>query len=1012
MNKNPLKNLAEKRTAHYLSLKKNRDQSHKIIGEQLYSKQTHFIFELLQNAEDEGATKVKIIFNDDKLIFEHNGKAFDINDIEAITSFGNNERKKLKPNAIGRFGIGFKSVFSVTEKPEIKSGNFHFTISNFIVPNLINSEKCKETIITLPFKSSKQSHIISSIEKTLNELDSLYLLFLNNIQSIEIINEQNRINSRLLKLKKHTLKDSSLKIYSVGDGKSQKEFLLFENVASVGQKKLPIKIAFTINRTRGKIEFEQIDASPLFAFFATDKQTNLPFYIHAPFLTTPARDNIIENESRNEKLFLALSDLMVQSIDLMKTNRLIELKTWLVFPCNISFYKNEIYKTFCDSFFRYLLKKQTMILPTDNGKFCHVHNALKADDREIQKLVSIKETQRYFGRTEWVTQELNLSNFEIINQWLNKQYKVPTIGLWELCEKFDALFFAKQSDEWLLRFYSCISDEKRLWRIGDRFNSVGPLRNKAFIRTSKNKMIKPLDSQGNITVYLPTEGTSNYQFVKSIFLDDKESKRLFRSLNITIPDLIAEVNEHVIPKIEKSTTAYKGMREDVLKIFRAIRKADDDEERNLIQKLKRIAWLPGRNNLSKRVSLYKPDEIYYPSRELTTFLGKSPTANFLDSSLFPDHKARQSVKSTLEDVGVLFRPRRFYSQDNKIIFENKDASTQNYWNGDDIELEGLKEYLRKAVDKKISVNLWNALAKFLDGWKQSGFDDTKFIQQLQESKWLFNKFGQRLRPSEITPLELYEAYDNSDILMNVLNFKADEIKNFELEHGGKFLSNDQLQNLKEEMDEMRREIERLKNQYEPEEEVEEFENDLPDIENVESIELSAGENLGKDNIPENHQIDDFPFLTGGNSFPGIMVPTVPTKRQKRIGARGEEFVLKLLRAFYKHDTKVEIEDLNDNDKLGVGCDIIVRRNGIAETLIEVKSTEGGYENKFKISEKQWLTALKSHLNTDEPEYHIYCVYYAGGTNLQHIVIKDPVNWMLQKKLRFVELWFNVLIKRT
>jgi len=168
MNKDLLKNLADKRTAHYKSLKKNRDHSHSIIGEQLYSKQTHFIFELLQNAEDEGATKVKISFDNDRLVFEHNGNPFDISDIEAITSFGNNERKKLKPNAIGRFGIGFKSVFSVTEKPEIKSGDFHFAISNFIVPNLIDSEKSKETIITLPFKSSKQRQIILSIEKTLN----------------------------------------------------------------------------------------------------------------------------------------------------------------------------------------------------------------------------------------------------------------------------------------------------------------------------------------------------------------------------------------------------------------------------------------------------------------------------------------------------------------------------------------------------------------------------------------------------------------------------------------------------------------------------------------------------------------------------------------------------------------------------------------------------------------------------------------------------------------------------
>lgn len=1007
MNKDLLKNLADKRTAHYKSLKKNRDHSHSIIGEQLYSKQTHFIFELLQNAEDEGATKVKISFDNDRLVFEHNGNPFDISDIEAITSFGNNERKKLKPNAIGRFGIGFKSVFSVTEKPEIKSGDFHFAISNFIVPNLIDSEKSKETIITLPFKSSKQRQIVLSIEKTLNELDSLYLLFLNNIKSIEIVNENNGNASRSIKLKRNTIKDSILKIFSIDEGENQKEFLLFENRVSIGQKKLPIKIAFTVNRKGSKLEFEQIDSSPLFAFFATDKQTNLPFYIHAPFLTTPARDNIIENEPRNERLFSALTDLMVHAIDLLKANQLIELKTWLVFPCNISFYKNEIYKMFCDSFFRYLIQKKTLILPSDQGGFCHVNSAMKTTNREIQSLISQKEAKIFFGKTDWVTQKINNPDFKNINDWLAQQYKVPTIGFTELCEKLDDSFFKKQTDAWLLKFYGCIAEEKKLWRTGDKLNAVGALRSKAFIRTSKNKTVTLFDEQGNLSIYYPTEGTSNYQFVKNIFLDDKEARKLFKSLNLTKPDLLAEVNEHVIPRIAKTTALYRGLKEDILKIFRAIKRADYEEEKAIIQKLKNLSWLPGRNNLSKKISLYKPDEIYFPSRDLTTLLSKSPTANFLDSSLFTDNKSKQNSRVTLEDVGVHFRPRRFYKQDDDIIFENRNAPTENYWNGNDIELEGLKEYLRKPIDKKASIALWNILTKSSDGWKQSGFDTTKFIEQLKEIKWLFNKFGQRLKPSDITPSELDEAYDDSDKLMDALNFKADEIKNFELEHGGKFFSNDELQQIKDELAELKRENERLKNTYEPTDD-EDSENNLPDIGEIEiGNELSLDDTIPTDDIPDDHQMDDYTDSTDGNSSVVVLTNSTPTKRQKKIGVRGEEFVLKLLEENYKDDNTIEIANLNDDDKLGVGCDIIIKKNGVAEILIEVKSTEGGYDNKFKISEKQWRTAIKSHLNSDEPEYHIYCVFYAGSSTPQHLIIKDPIKWMLNKNLRFVEQWFNV-----
>jgi hypothetical protein len=1009
MSKDRLKILAGQRLSHYKSLKKNKDHSHSIIGEQLYSKQTHFIFELLQNAEDEGATIVRISFDRDKLIFKHNGKNFDLDDIEAITSFGNNERKKLKPNAIGRFGIGFKSVFSVTEKPEIKSGEYHFAISNFIIPNLIDSEKSEQTTITLPFKAVKRNQIVSEVENTLTKLDSSYLLFLNNIKSIEIDNWNDQSKNRSIKLKRTSIMGSTLKVFNIDEGENQKNFLLFERSEKIGSKILPIKIAFSIDRKGSRIEFERIDTSPLFAFFATEKETNLPFYIHAPFLTTPPRDNI-NDDPRNQTLLAALADLMIHSIELLNANKLIDLNTWLVFPCNISFYKNEVYKIFCDSLFRYLLKKQTKILPSERGNFCHVNDALKASSREIQKLITDKEAKKFFGRSDWVTQKINADNYSVIDGWLKQQYKVPTIGLWEFCKKLDDSFFAKRSDDWLKQFYGCIGDEKKLWGVGDRHNPKGPLRETAFIRTSKNKIVKPFDEQGNATVYLPTEGTSNYHFVKQIFLDDKESRKLFKSLNLTKPDLIAEVNEHVIPRIEKTTSVYKGIREDVLKIFRAVRKADNDEEKILIRKLKDISWLPGRNNLSKKISLYKPDEIYFPSRDLITFLSKAPTANFLDQSLFSDHKGKQTARGILDDVGVLFRPRRFYQQDNEIVFENKDAATENYWNGNDIELEGLKEYLRKTIDKKASISLWHFLIKSIDGWQQSGFADTKFIRLLKDTRWLFNKFGQRLKPADITLSELDEAYDSSDSLIDALDFKADEIRNFELEHGGKFLTNDELQKLREEMDELKREVERLRDQYESDVE-DETENDLPDLENVDSKELLAAETPFDDNIPENHQTDDYPDFGGGNGGTVTLTGTVPTKRQKKIGVRGEEFVMKLLLETHKGDNQITIDNLNESDKLGVGCDIIVRRNGVAEILIEVKTTEGGYENKFKISEKQWLSALKSHLNKGEPEYHIYCVYYAGGINLQHIVIKDPVDWMMKKKLRFVEQWFNVLIKR-
>ena len=80
----------------------------------LYPDNAHFIFELLQNAEDMNATDVRFRLYPDHLEFDHNGtkRDFNIGDIDAITSIGNNVQKKNDPTSIGKFGVGFKAVFA------------------------------------------------------------------------------------------------------------------------------------------------------------------------------------------------------------------------------------------------------------------------------------------------------------------------------------------------------------------------------------------------------------------------------------------------------------------------------------------------------------------------------------------------------------------------------------------------------------------------------------------------------------------------------------------------------------------------------------------------------------------------------------------------------------------------------------------------------------------------------------------------------------------------------------
>ena len=91
-----------------------------------YSDQAHFIYELLQNADDALATSARFVLSDRELIFAYNGtKRFSISnpatededtaacqlgDINSITSIANSNKTS---SSIGKFGVGFKAVISV-----------------------------------------------------------------------------------------------------------------------------------------------------------------------------------------------------------------------------------------------------------------------------------------------------------------------------------------------------------------------------------------------------------------------------------------------------------------------------------------------------------------------------------------------------------------------------------------------------------------------------------------------------------------------------------------------------------------------------------------------------------------------------------------------------------------------------------------------------------------------------------------------------------------------------------
>ncbi|HEX38079.1 MAG TPA: hypothetical protein ENG70_04375 [Candidatus Cloacimonetes bacterium] len=148
----------------------------------IYNDPSHFIYEILQNAEDADASEISFTLFDDRLEIKHNGKEFDFNDVDGITGIGIST-KKDDINSIGKFGVGFKSVFAITQTPVIHSGAYHFEIRDFVIPSLISNNRIKDTVIILPFNhpSRTKDEVFEIVSKKLGNIGLKTLLFLKNV---------------------------------------------------------------------------------------------------------------------------------------------------------------------------------------------------------------------------------------------------------------------------------------------------------------------------------------------------------------------------------------------------------------------------------------------------------------------------------------------------------------------------------------------------------------------------------------------------------------------------------------------------------------------------------------------------------------------------------------------------------------------------------------------------------------------------------------------------------------
>lgn len=174
----------------------------------LRTKDVHFVFELLQNADDNSFRRASdnsrqpcLIFRvyHDRVVVDCNEDGFEEENLRALCNVG--QTSKLgRQGYIGQRGIGFKSVFKYAWKVHIQSGPFSFCFKHrpedagmgMISPEWHPPEVLFEPITRMTFflhddgdddmRSTQRSRIVEE----LNQFEPSMMLFLKNLRRIEM----------------------------------------------------------------------------------------------------------------------------------------------------------------------------------------------------------------------------------------------------------------------------------------------------------------------------------------------------------------------------------------------------------------------------------------------------------------------------------------------------------------------------------------------------------------------------------------------------------------------------------------------------------------------------------------------------------------------------------------------------------------------------------------------------------------------------------------------------------
>ena len=794
-----------------------------------YSDQAHFIYELLQNADDAKATSAHFELFRDKLVFAHNGKrrfsvsnpateAEDLErgmlgDINAITAVGGSN--KTDEATIGKFGVGFKAVFQYTATPRIYDPNVFFKIERFIVPIRLEADypdrKNGESLFVFPFDHDKRNaqDAYSEISEKLRSLDHP-LLFLSNLKKISFkISEKQGSYKKKLK-EKHDFGGTTAKLIrltqNIGEDRCNKLWLFSRDSG----KAHTYSVGFFVDRDGHLIPKRH----STFCFFPTKEVSGLNFIIHAPFLLTDSREGIRAGEQHNIDMILLLSKLAADSLvylrDIGQSKKvpLINDNILDIIPYDesgfedVSSKKSISFKPFYTSI-KEAFKTEFLIPTLENGYVASsdaywggVDNSPLADvfsNNQLAFLTGNKNARWAFASLSTPRSAGKSVKFDYIKAVVQKNITDTTI-----LDLISNVFIESQKIEWLHHLYKYISvNAERTKRI-----KVKPI-----FLNSDGKAVAAFDVKEQAILFLPLDGGSAYTTINESLLQNEVTLEFIKQIGVSEPSLRDEIYNIILKQYKDGIPI--DTRPHFKKFFRYYQACTQAEAKSFLSLIKEYDFVLYASADDKTQYRGKASRLYFPFESLSQWFAPKPKTNFVSYDEYLElvgTDKKEELVIFLTDIGVKDVPqvlsRQLNYQEAMQIQSNWAYSSRGQtWT--EKAIDGCAEVIDLVVEKEdadLSVLLWSQLLRFVEigylnsyCWpkdnvlfgrydyfyysQQSEHYESSEAKRLRTQPWLLNNNGEFVSASELTVQTLNMQYnvscDEALELVRILQIKED-----------------------------------------------------------------------------------------------------------------------------------------------------------------------------------------------------------------------------------------------